>query len=223
MDVFWFFFIAYAMGFLASIPVGAVQIEVAKRSLSNQPRAAYMTAVGSVCSDMIYGLIAMFGVAPFLKDRTVVAVFGFCAAVILWVLAFFTFKGGKKAGMGEPEADESKTKTKTKNDRMSLIIGFMLSVTNPMMIVWWLIAEKFLRGLGLVQKFSVGATLLFVAAGGLGLFSYPFALANILYRTKRFISREGLKKIYYALGAMLVGLSFYFLISSFHRLAHPHG
>ena len=215
MKTFWFFLVAFVMGFMSAIPVGAVQIEVARRSLNDQLRAAYLTALGSVCSDIMYGLVAMFGVAPFLEDRTVVAVFGLCATAILWVLAFFTFKGGARSVNGPGGAV-----SKSKSDKMSLVIGFTLSVPNPMMIVWWLIGGKFIRGLGLIRNFTTGDIFVFLAAGGLGLFSYPAALANILYRTKKFISRRMLKKINYGLGAMLVGLSFYFLISSLRKLAH---
>ncbi len=216
MNRFLFLFTAYAMGFLTAIPIGATQIEIAKRSLNNQLRSAYMVAAGSVCSDVMYGSIAMFGVAPFLESKVVVAYFGLAAAAILWVLAFFTFKDGGKAvmeGFGSPAL---------KSWKLSLVIGFTLAVTNPMMIVWWLIGEKFIREMGLVRTFTADTILLFLAAGGLGLFSYLFALSNILYWTKRFISPEMMRKINYGLGVVLVLLSFYFLISSLRRILHLH-
>ena len=75
------------MGFCAAVPVGATQIEIAKRSLNSHLRAAYMVALGSVSSDVMYGFIALFGVAPFLKEKIVVAVFGLVATIILWLLA----------------------------------------------------------------------------------------------------------------------------------------
>ncbi|MDA8326413.1 MAG: LysE family transporter [Nitrospiraceae bacterium] len=216
MNRFLFLFIAYVMGFLTAIPIGATQIEIAKRSLNNQLRSAYMVAAGSVCSDVMYGFIAMFGVAPFLENKVVVAYFGLAAAAILWVLAFFTFKDGEKAGTEDAGSPALKSR------KLSLVIGFTLAVTNPMMIVWWLIGEKFIRELGLVRNFTADIILLFLAAGGLGLFSYLFALSNILYWTKRFISKEIMRKINYGLGAVLVLLSFYFLISSLRRILHLH-
>ncbi len=211
-----FLFSAYIMGFLTAIPIGATQIEIAKRSLNNQPQAAYMVALGSVCSDVMYGFIAMFGVAPFLESRTVMAYFGLFAAAILWVLAFFTFRDSGKADMQELSG------TILKSKRLSFAIGFTLAVTNPMMIAWWLIGEKFIRELGLVRNFTTDTTLLFLGTGGLGLFSYLFALSNILYKTKKFISKEIMKKVNSGLGIVLVLLSFYFLISSLRRILHFH-
>ncbi len=214
MNTFWFLFISYVMGFLSAIPIGATQIEIAKRSLNNHRRAAYMVALGSVSSDLMYGFIAMFGVAPFLEDKFVVAIFGLVATVILWVLAYFTFRDGAKANIN------GLTHRALKSKRISYVIGFSLAVTNPMMIVWWLIGEKFIRELGLVPVFTTHTILMFLFAGGFGLFSYLFTLTNILHWTKKLISNEMMKKVNYALGVVLIVLSFYFLLSSIHRLAH---
>ncbi|MHB8854084.1 MAG: LysE family translocator [Ignavibacteriaceae bacterium] len=214
MNTFWFLFIAYVMGFMSAIPIGATQIEIAKRTLNNHRAAAYMVALGSVFSDVMYGFIAMFGVAPFLEEKIVVAVFGLVATIILWLLAFFTFKDGAKANMNELKSPT------LKNKKLSLVIGFSLAVTNPMMILWWLIGEKFIRGLELIPNFATNTILLFLITGGLGLFSYLFALANILHWTKKLISNEMMKKVNYGLGIVLILLSFYFLISSIHKLIH---
>ncbi|MDA8172806.1 MAG: LysE family transporter [Nitrospiraceae bacterium] len=216
MNGFLFIFSTYIMGYLTAIPIGATQIEIAKRSFNNQLRAAYMVVLGSVCSDVMYGFIAMFGVVPFLENKTVVAYFGLLAAAILLVLAFFTFKDGGKANMQELNSPILKSK------RLSFVVGFMLAVTNPMMIIWWLIGEKFIRELGLIRNFTTVTILLFLTAGGLGLFSYLFTLSNILYRTKRFISKEIMRKVNYGFGVVLVLLSFYFLISSLRGILHLH-
>ncbi len=214
MDTFLFLIITYVLGFLTAIPVGATQIEIAKRSLNSHLRAAYMVAFGSVSSDLMYGIIALFGVAPFLKNQIVVAIFGLVATVILWLLSYFTFRDGKKANMLEL------THPTLRSKRLSYVTGFSLAVTNPMMIVWWLIGVRILRDLGLVTNFDTKTSLMFLAAGGIGLASYLFTLANTLHWAKRFISNEMMKKVNYALGVVLILLSFYFLGTSLKILLH---
>lgn len=214
MKTFLFLLTAWVMGFLTAIPIGATQVEIAKRALNNRLRAAYMVALGSLSSDVMYGFIAMFGVAPFLEDNVVVVVFYLLATVILWVLAFLTFKGSGKTGTRD--AGE----IALKSEKMSLFIGFTLAATNPMMIIWWLIGEKFIRELGLIRDFRTVDILFFLGAGGLGLFSYLITLSNILHRTKRLIPERMMKRVNMGLGAVLVLISFYFLISSLERLAH---
>ena len=214
MKTFFFLFITYVMGFLTAVPIGATQIEIAKRSLNNHLRAAYMVALGSVTSDVMYGAIALFGVVPFLKNRIVVAVFGLVATFILWLLAFFTFRDGTKANMLEL------THVTLKSKRLSFFTGFSLAVTNPMMIVWWLIGVRIIRDLALVENFGTNVSLMFLAAGGIGLASYLFTLANALHWAKKFISNEMMKKVNYGLGVILVLLSFYFLGTSIDTLLH---
>ncbi len=214
MNTFMFLFLTYIMGFMTAIPIGATQIEIAKRSLNNHLRAAYMVALGSVSSDVMYGFIALFGVAPFLKSKTVVAIFDLVATAILWLLAFLTLRDGSRANMLELSHATLRSK------RLALVTGFSLAITNPMMIVWWLIGVKIMKDLGLVSEFDTNVSLLFLIIGGLGLASYLFTLANMLHWAKKFISNEMMKKVNYALGAVLILLSFYFLLTSLHTLLH---
>jgi threonine/homoserine/homoserine lactone efflux protein len=200
------------MGFAAAIPIGATQIEIAKRCLNNHRQAAYMLVLGSVFSDVMYGFIAMFGIAPFLENKNIVAIFGIAATLILWALAFFTFKNNSNTGM------DRMSSSSLNNKKFSLFIGFSLAITNPMMIIWWLIGEKFIRELGLISNFNINTILLYLIAGGTGIFSYLFALANILFWTKKIISNEMIKKVNLGLGFGLILLSFYFLIDSLYKL-----
>ncbi|HUI29972.1 MAG TPA: LysE family transporter [Candidatus Acidoferrales bacterium] len=212
MNTFLFLFLTYVLGFLTAIPIGATQIEIAKRALNNHLRSAYMVATGSVSSDLMYGAIALFGVAPFLENKIVVAIFGLAATVILWLLAFFTFRDSRSTNMLEL------AHATLKSNRIAFVTGFSLAVTNPMMIVWWLIGAKIIKDVGLVSRFDVDASLMFLIAGAFGLASYLFTLTNILHWAKNFISNEVMKKVDYALGVVLVLLSFYFLVTSLHTL-----
>ena len=147
-----------------------------------------------------------------LKEKIVVAVFGLVATVILWLLAYFTFRDGAKTNMLELSHSTLKSK------RIAYVTGFTLAVTNPMMIVWWLIGVRIIKDFGLVTDFSAKISVMFLIAGGLGLASYLFLLSNMLHWAKKFISNEIMKKVNYGLGVVLVLLSFYFLISSLHAL-----
>lgn len=200
------------MGFTAAIPVGATQIEIAKRSLNNHLRAAYMVVAGSVSSDIMYGSIALFGIAPFLKDKIVIAIFRLIAAIILWILAYFTFREARKADT------ISMNHTMLKSKRYSFATGFSLAVTNPMMIFWWLIGERFIKDIGLITEFSTNTSIMFLLAGGIGIASYLSTLTYILHWAKKFVSGSKIKKVNFGLGVVLILLSFYFLFNSLHTL-----
>jgi threonine/homoserine/homoserine lactone efflux protein len=202
----------YIMGFLSAIPVGPVQIEIAKRSLHNHLRAAIMVALGAITSDILYGFIALFGVAPFFENKTAVAIFELCGTVIIWILAFFTLRQGTKPhplGLNL---------TILKSKRIAFITGFSLSVANPMMIFWWLIGVQIVRHVNLVDTFTSAVSLSFVFSGGAGLATYLIAIAVALHWAKKFVSPRSLQKIYVALGISLIMLSLYFLINSLRVL-----
>jgi len=206
------FTLAYIMGFFTAIPIGATQIEIAKRSLNNQLKAALMVVFGSVSSDVMYGFIALFGVVPFLRNQIVIAIFEMVGAVILWILAFFTLRQSAKANVIDF------TRSVLKNRRLSFITGFSLALTNPMIVFWWLIGAQVAKELRLVNTFTPVISVSFIFFGGLGLASYLTALALVLHSVKKFFSNKVMKRIYLVLGVMLVILSVYFLISSINVL-----
>ena len=86
---------AYLMGFFTAIPIGATQIEIAKRALNHKFWAALMVVFGSVASDVMYGGVALFGIAPLLSEKRFVAWFNPGFVVIENVPGLLT-KTGKK-------------------------------------------------------------------------------------------------------------------------------
>jgi threonine/homoserine/homoserine lactone efflux protein len=202
------FLLVYIMGFFTAIPIGATQIEIAKRSLNNHLRAAFMVVLGSVSSDIMYGFIALFGIAPFFDNRTIVAIFELIGTVILWILAFFTLRQSAQQQL----LDLNRSLLKSR--RLSFVTGFSLAITNPMMIFWWLIGVQIVRDLRLVDKFTPAISLLFLFFGGLGLATYLSTLATVLHWAKKFVSNKAMQKVYLVLGVVLILLSIYFLISS---------
>jgi threonine/homoserine/homoserine lactone efflux protein len=212
MKTFLLFLFAYIMGFFTAIPIGGTQIEIAKRSLSNQLQEGLIVVLGSVSSDVMYGFIAFFGVAPFLNNQIVIAIFEMVGAIILWILAFFTLRQSAKPNLMDF------SRSVLKNRRLSFITGFSLAVTNPMMVFWWLIGAQVVKDLNLVNTFTPVISVSFLFFGGLGLASYLIALATVLHWVKNFFSNKVMQRIYLVLGVVLVILSVYFLISSVNVL-----
>ena len=52
---------AFAMGFLAAIPSGPVQVEVARRSINGYLTSSIAIIAGAFVADAVYGVIALFG------------------------------------------------------------------------------------------------------------------------------------------------------------------
>ena len=199
-------FFVFIMGFLAAIPAGPVQIEVIKRSVNGHLKTSLMVILGAFLVDITYGVVAFFGIAPFLERPVVQSVFWFSGSIILGVLGYLTIRHSRREnGPHVPSALLSRK-------RWSLLSGISLSVTNPVMILWWLSSLNIFKDIGLVPVFTPRVALPYLAAGGLGLASYLVILSLMLYRAKDFISLRKMRQINTALGVFLLLLAGYFFV-----------
>jgi threonine/homoserine/homoserine lactone efflux protein len=199
------FFFAYALGFVAAIPVGGSQIELAKRAIGGELAGAGLVAAGSASSDLVYGVIALFAIAPIMERPGVLAGFDIAGAALLWVLAVVTLRGRHRV---QPLG---RTRAMLAGPGGAYLTGFMLAFSNPPMILTWLLGVALAKRVGLASPFPLGARAIFIGGGVLGLGSYLGLLAVVLYRVKHFIPVAALGKIYLWLGIALWVLSFYFI------------
>ena len=205
MKNLYLFLLAVGLGFVTAIPIGGSQIEAAKRAIHGHLRAAWMVVLGSVSSDIMYGAIALFGVAPFLDVTWVMAVFCAVGAVVLWVLAYLTLRESKKPHHLRLDMNS------LKNNRWAYATGFSLAVTNPPMILTWLYGVTLAKHLGLATPFTSGGKAIFIAGGALGLGGYLAGLSLVMYRLKHFIPLKAIGRLYYWLGIGLFLLAFFFV------------
>jgi threonine/homoserine/homoserine lactone efflux protein len=210
------FLLAVGLGFVTAIPVGGSQIEAAKRAIHGHLRAAWMVVLGSVSSDIMYGVIALFGIAPFLDIPWVMAAFSAVGAVVLWILAYMTIRESKKPHHLRLDMNSLKSK------RWAYVTGFSLAVTNPPMILTWLYGVALAKHLGLATPLTTQAKAIFIAGGALGLGGYLAGLSLVMFRIKHFIPLKAIGKVYYWLGIGLFVLSFFF-VYNFIRIISKMG
>lgn len=198
--------LVFFLGFLVAIPAGPVQVEVIRRSVHGHLKPSLMVILGAFLVDMLYGGVAFFGVAPFLEHPTVQAVFWFSGSAILGVLGVLTIRHSRRGH------DISMPSRLLSRKRWSLLSGVSLSVTNPVMILWWLSSLNIFRDIGLVPVFPTALAVAYLFAGSLGLATYLLLLSLALHRAKSFISFRRLRQINAALGVFLLLLSGYFFV-----------
>ena len=213
-----FMLCVYTMGFLAAMPIGATQLEIARRSINGYLSSALMIMVGSVMSDVMYGVITFFGLASFLQDPQVVAIFWLVGAGILVVLGVWAIRDGLRY----QAVDIDSKRTLQKHD-VAFVTGFSLALTNPFMIIWWLLGARLVKDIGIIERIKTFETLLFLLMGGLGIASYLSLLAFFVYRVKKFFSQRAIQRITIAYGIVLLSLAIYFIVRSASALAGPRG
>jgi threonine/homoserine/homoserine lactone efflux protein len=195
------FLLAFGLGFVAAIPIGGSQVEMAKRAVHGHLRAAGAVILGSVTSDVVYGTVALFGIAPFLGTPWVLASLNAAGAVILWVLAFLTLRASRRP------VELARADSPLASGRWAYLTGFSLAFGNPQMMVSWLLGVALARHLGLASPFTTLTKALFIGGGALGLGSYLGVLGVVMYRLKHFIPLAAIGRIYHWLAVVLVALS----------------
>lgn len=206
MNILLLILFAFFLGFVTAIPIGATQVEIAKRSIKGYVSSAIMIALASSLSDVMYGSIAFFGIAPFLKNEMVISVFLVVGIVILIILSFVTFKKSQENISGKSDGKFLKSK------KVSFIVGFSLAITNPPVIFWWIAEVQFAKDFGIYTNFNTTSYIYFLLSGGLGLFSYLTLLSILLHKAKRFISPETEKRINLLLSILLLFIAIYFFV-----------
>jgi len=196
----------FLLGFLVAIPAGPVQVEVIRRSVHGHLKPSLMVILGAFLVDMLYGVVAFFGIAPYLENPTVQAVFWLIGSIILGFLGVLTIRHGRQ------DQDVSRPSRLLTRKRWSLLSGLSLSGTNPVMILWWLSSLNIFRDIGLVPVFTPVIALAYLLAGSLGLASYLLLLSLALHRAKSFISPRRVQQINTGLGVFLLLLSGYFFV-----------
>ncbi len=199
--------ISFIMGLATAIPIGATQIETAKRSISGNIQSAFMLILGAVLSDLLYGFIALFGIAPFFQDRYVEAFSWFIGAIIMIVLGIFTIIYGNKTNQND-------NKPLLFGKKASFIVGFSIDMANPSMILWWLFCFEFLKSVGIVFSLTPSVKIVFIISESAGIGAYLALLSVFLRKIKSFFVKKYENKINRTLGVLLIIFSLYFVFKA---------
>ncbi|HOP64880.1 MAG TPA: LysE family transporter [Spirochaetota bacterium] len=196
-------FFGLMLGFLSSIPVGAVQLEVIKKTINGHTKPAILTALGSASSDLFYGVLTLFGFGHWLLHKDF-QIFIYIMGII--VLSYLIYKSYQER---EYMLHEEKRIRYTK--RLSFLTGFTIAVTNPGMIIWWFVGFRLYADLNLFAVISAPIKLCFVISGAAGLALYLILEAAILHRFQKSFSEKFLYRANTFLMIILSFLTLYFI------------
>jgi len=190
------------LGFLSSIPVGGVQLEVIKRALNGNKKTAIATGLGSASSDLIYGLLVLFGLGDFLLNAEFQLLIYSLGIIVLSYLLFKSFKD-RSYMINENKQIEYKK-------RFSFLTGFTIAITNPGVIIWWIVGFNLFVGLNIAEITNV-IKALFVISGVCGLALYLTLVAVILSKFQKSFSERFLYRAHISLVVILSLLIVYFI------------
>lgn len=199
---------SYIYWFLLAIPVGGIQIEIARRAFNGYLKAALAIVWGSVLSDLLYGTIALLGVFQFLSNPKIRPFFWLVGSVLLAILGILAFRH-------YTHPHEIKvTKHLLKKKRLAFVTGFLVAASNPLMIIGWLAGAQIADKWGVMGNANFQSYCVFIIFGAFGLGSYLTLLTVVLYKVRRFLSDKIMRITSLGFALVLFVLAFYFFIEA---------
>lgn len=195
------------LGFLSAIPIGAVQLQVVKKAIRGLRKPAILIALGSGTSDLVYGILTLFGLGSFLVSPR----FQFCFYLLgVAVLTFLLLHSIRDYRHHVSAVDSAVNGNKNEHAR-GFITGFTLAITNPSIVLWWIVGFRILLDLGLFSEATFILRMVFVISGVTGLVGYLVMLAMIINRIHHDISDSVFRLMNLVLIILFIILIAYFV------------
>ena len=189
------------LGISLAAPVGPVNIEVIKRGLKYGFLPAFLLSLGAAAADTTYLLTIFFGLSKIINFPAVRTGIWFLGSLVLLylgissVIEFFD------------TYDYQKSNQKVRKN--SFVAGYLITISNPMTIIWWFGIFGAIIGSS-DENVSETVALLKCLTIIIGVVLWLFTLSLLLQWGKRFINEKNLKFISLAAGLIITGFGLYF-------------
>lgn len=195
------FLIVFIISFLGSIHPGPLNVSVVEITLKNSLKSGLIMATGGVIPEFIYSWLAIEGTLFF--QRNAVIFNGLQWAMVLVLIA-----------MGTATIFSKNKEIKTTIVSSGLFLkGFLLSILNPQLLVFWLLITVYFQGIEFLQIDTIFEKIAFVLGTGIGAFALNYLYAIWANSKKDFIFKHINQKLFNLLigGSFLVMAVFQFV------------
>lgn len=183
-----------AIGFTLAAPVGPIGVLCIRRTLAEGRRSALSTMLGAATADMVYGLVAAFGVtlvSEFVAQHT--AWFRLIGGVIMLFMGVRTYRA---------HIPPTPPRLTFNEHAGNFVTTFLLTLTNPLTL--FAFAAVF-AGVGTVTELSSTDTAAMLVGGVfLGSLLWFGSLSTLTYIFRTFLRTKGLDLINRITGTLIV-------------------
>jgi len=201
----------FFIGLFSSMPVGPIAIMCIQRTLSKGRWHGFFTGCGAALSDLIYALIAGFGLAfvsDFINENQLfIQVVG---SIVILIFGYFIYRSN-------PSEQLAPAKNQSQSFLQDVLTSFALTITNPMMIFLFIglyarfqfvVSEKFVYNLFGISAIFVGAL------------TWWFFLVSIVNIFRKNINIRNLRVINIVTGVAIIAIAIFGLVYSLIGVFH---
>ncbi|MFP7199616.1 LysE family transporter [Lysinibacillus halotolerans] len=197
------------LGISLAAPIGPVNAAQLTKGIYGGFGHAWLVGLGAMLADAIYMLIVYLGVFHFLETpfmQTLLWSFG--CFVLIYTGVDSIVNAGKEVKMKNVKGNSLKK---------SFFYGFLLSITNPLSMLFWLgIFGSVLAKT--VSTYDIDHIILYSLAIFVGLFIWDITIAFIASSFRKILTTKLLGAISIISGLSLIGFGVYFGVQAFKLL-----
>lgn len=190
-----------ALGVSLAAPIGPSGVAIIQNGLRQGFLRAFLTGLGVTMADATYLLVVFFGLSKFLEIMVIKVSIWFLGAL---ALLYFGYRSIRDA---LSRIDLEGTVVVTAHS--PLLVGYIVNVSNPIAVVWWLgvfgslLSETVIVGSRL-EALAISSTIL------IGILLWHSTMSLLTYWGKRFVNERTARSISVVAGVALVlfGLRF---------------
>jgi threonine/homoserine/homoserine lactone efflux protein len=192
------------LGISLAAPIGPSGVAVIQNGLRQGFLRAFLTGLGVTLADTSYLLLVFFGLSGFMQVRLVQILVWILGAVVLFYFGYRSLRGASTAIDLEREV--------VVTARSPLLVGYMVNISNPIAVVWWLgvfgsLLSETDAGLTRLSALASSATIL------IGILAWHSTVSLLSHWGKRFLNQRWAKYVSIIAGIALLffGLRFGYL------------
>jgi threonine/homoserine/homoserine lactone efflux protein len=168
------FLITFFISFVGSIHPGPLNLSVIQTTLQKGISAALLLAFGGVIPEIIYGYLAVEGVMIFEQYPIVFNIMQWAVVPILLFLGIQQIITSRKP----------KQILKPSNVNQTAFKGFLLSITNPQLLPYWVVILVNYQNYKFLRISELSDKIFFVLGTSTGAFALNYVYAYIAYKQR---------------------------------------
>jgi L-lysine exporter family protein LysE/ArgO len=200
------------------VPIGGVNVAVFSATLNHSKKAGYVIGAGAIVAEMIYCGIPLFGLAPYLED---LGIMNYMYLVFIPVLLFMGIWTIIKRRQGESDDADTGVKAHRRSYPGYFVYGFLLAISNPMTLVFWIQAVFMLRKEGVVGH-GWDEILAYFLGVPIGTWLLYFGFVMLAAVTRRRINQVWKARLNLIIGCIFIFLACYLTLSYFMGWGNSH-
>jgi L-lysine exporter family protein LysE/ArgO len=205
-----FILLGLAIGFMAAIPLGPVNVVVISQTLKRDFTHGFLAGMTASVMDFSFCLVALVG---FFKIRInlnpqSLSVMKFVAGVILLIISSRLLRSSRTFTVVRNGAKVPPAAARP------IVSVLFLYVSNPTIYAFWIAVVGAVTANNLVRH-NGWKPIVFAAACGLGSILWYLTLTRFLSRRQSRIRQETIRKVFYAMAMILVGFAIFSIGSIF--------